>query len=335
MNPLSDAHSIAVIGSGSWATAIVKILTDSNKHVYWHVRSAEDKAFLQTEYRNKKYLKQLQFQPGQYTVSCDLNEVISKSKWVVFALPSAYLEQTVAELTVPLSDKYILSGIKGILAESKTTPGIYFTKKLGHPQAQFLVLSGPSHAEEVAQGQPVFLTLGCTEIKNTVRFKNQLNTAYLRIGLSTDVFGIEYTGALKNIYALAAGIAKGLNLGDNFQSVLISKALAEMNYFLNAIFPNSQRMIYDTVYLGDLLVTAYSEHSRNRRFGELIGRGVDLEGVKKKMKMVAEGYTSAKFIYELKEEKNIQAPLIDCIYKILYNAVSARTAFQKLSLQLG
>lgn len=331
MNRLSNASSIAVIGSGSWATAIVKILTDSNIHVFWHVRSAETKDFLQTQYRNKKYLKQLQFQPGQFTLSDDLNEVISKSKWILFALPSSYLEETLAELRIPLSDKFILSGIKGILPQSKTTPGIYFTKYLGLPQGQFIVLSGPSHAEEVAQGQRVFLTLGCKEIKNAVLFKEQLNTGYLRIGLSTDVFGIEYAGVLKNIYALAAGICKGLNFGDNYQSVLISNALAEMNHILNALFPSSTRAIFDTVYLGDLMVTAYSEYSRNRKFGELVGNGIGIEEIKQKMNMVAEGYTSTKIIYELKQEKGIQTPILDCTFKILYKSSPARRAFQNLS----
>ena len=334
-NPPLEEHSIAIIGSGSWATALVKVFTDSKNTVFWYVRTRSSRDFLQTHYRNKNYLKQLLLQPGQSTLSGQINEVILKSKWIIFALPAAYLEETVAQIKIPLSDKFILSGIKGLLPKSKTTPANYFIENLRFPKDQFLVLSGPSHAEEVASGQPVFLTLGCTSTKNAQRFRKQFKTATFRMGLSSDIFGIEYAGVLKNIYAIAAGITKGLNLGDNFLSILMSNALREMDHFLDTIIPASSRRIYDTVYLGDLMVTAYSEHSRNRKFGEFISKGINPYEIQQQIKMVAEGYRSVEIIYDLKQKYEAQTPILDCLYNILYQSVPARIAFQKLNSTLS
>ena len=227
----------------------------------------------------------------------------------------------------------MISGVKGILPKSNLLPGAYLNTNLGLPRAHFVVLAGPSHAEEIALNRLSFLTIGCSDLNIASFLKQKMKAPYLKLKTSDDILGIEYSATLKNIFALAAGIAKGLNYGDNFQSVLISNSVMEMKRLLKKISP-SKRNINHSVYLGDLLVTAYSIHSRNRRFGELIGKGVRQEQVQKQMKMVAEGYFASKTIYDLKRDLDVKTPIIDAVYAILYQQESPEKSFKNLVQEL-
>jgi len=227
----------------------------------------------------------------------------------------------------------VISGVKGILPKSNLLPGAYLNTNLGLPRAHFVVLSGPSHAEEIALNRLSFLTIGCSDLNIASFLKQKMKAPYLKLKTSDDILGIEYSATLKNIFALAAGIAKGLNYGDNFQSVLISNSVMEMKRLLKKISP-SKRNINHSVYLGDLLVTAYSIHSRNRRFGELIGKGLRQEQVQKQMKMVAEGYFASKTIYDLKRDLDVKTPIIDAVYAILYQQESPEKSFKNLVQEL-
>jgi len=223
----------------------------------------------------------------------------------------------------------VISGVKGILPKSNLLPGAYLNTNLALPRAHFVVLSGPSHAEEIALNRLSFLTIGCSNLNIANFLKQKMKAPHLKLKTSDDVLGIEYSATLKNIFALTAGIAKGLNYGDNFQSVLISNSVMEMKRLLKKISP-SKRNINNSVYLGDLLVTAYSIHSRNRRFGELIGKGLQQEQVQKQLKMVAEGYFASKTIYDLKSNLNVKTPIIDAVYAILYQQESPEKSFKNL-----
>jgi glycerol-3-phosphate dehydrogenase (NAD(P)+) len=326
--------TIAVLGSGSWATALVKIFTDSGIHVHWYLRKKDDVDFIKKHLHNKNYLTDVKFNPSDITLSSELSTVIKQNKWIALAIPSVYLEETLEKIKIPLNEKIIISGVKGILPKSNLLIGPYFSTVFGLPQEQFVVISGPSHAEEIALNQLSFLTIGCFERNTTNRLKQMMNAPYLKLKTSNDVMGIEYAATLKNIFALAAGIAKGLGYGDNFQSVLMSNSTNEMKRFLNRINPH-KRNINSSVYQGDLLVTAYSRHSRNRCFGEFIGQDFSPKEVAQKMKMVAEGYFASRTIHLLKKEINIKTPIVDAVYDILYNKKSAKVIFEKLIKSLS
>ena len=329
----SNKDSFAVIGNGSWATALVKIFTDSGIHVNWYFRKKEKATYIEKYLHNQDYLTQVKFNPEKITPNSDINELIQKSKWLVLATPSLYLEALLEQVKTPLSDKIVISGVKGILPKSNLLPGAYLNTNLGLPRAHFVVLSGPSHAEEIALNRLSFLTIGCSDLNIASFLKQKMKAPYLKLKTSDDILGIEYSATLKNIFALAAGIAKGLNYGDNFQSVLISNSVMEMKRLLKKISP-SKRNINHSVYLGDLLVTAYSIHSRNRRFGELIGKGLRQEQVQKQMKMVAEGYFASKTIYDLKRDLDVKTPIIDAVYAILYQQESPEKSFKNLVQEL-
>ncbi len=322
--------SIAVIGSGSWATALVKIFTDAHVHVHWYVHDETQAEYIQKHHRNPNYLSEVRFTPRRITLSTDINEVVLSNKWVVLAIPSAFLGAILQKLTVPLKDKILVSGIKGIIPESKCIVGEYLNKEFDVPLDQFVVISGPSHAEEVALERLSYLTLACTKSANAVQLQSLLKVNYIKSIVSEDVIGIEYAALLKNIFALAVGIAHGLNYGDNFQSVLISNSVREMNRFLNKV-SESERDVSNSAYLGDLLVTAYSLFSRNRRFGNMIGRGYTIKGAQLEMNMVAEGYYASSPIYFQAKQMELKTPIIDTVYHILYRQKNPNKSFKKLA----
>ena len=329
----TSTDTLAVIGSGSWATALVKILTDHGNHVDWYVRKEADISHIKTYLQNPNYLKGVKFKPDSITPSRDLNTVISKNKWIILALPSAFLEATLEQLKVSLDNKIIVSGVKGLLPKTKSLVGDYVKDYFNVPPAQFVVISGPCHAEEIAINHLSFLTLGCSDIKTTTALKSKMSTPYLSISISKDVVGIELAAILKNMYALVAGIATGLAYGDNFHSVLLSNSIEEMKAFLNQRNP-TKRNLNSSVYLGDLIVTAYSEHSRNRRLGELIGKGHTVEKALEKINMIAEGYYASKNFAVLKAECSVETPIMDSLYEILFKGKSAAKTMQQLVQKL-
>ena len=330
---ISPKATIGVLGSGSWATALVKILTDSKLHVNWYVRDQEQAKKTKSSSRNPNYLSEVKFRPRRITVSNDINEVVSKSEWLVIAIPSVYLESELKKINQPLKDKIIVSGVKGFIPETQLIVGEHLHQYYQLPWEQFVVIGGPSHAEEIALERLSYLTLASKDKVKATKLHQLLGTSYLQMKISNDVVGIEYAATLKNVYALASGIAHGLGYGDNFQSVLISNSTREMNFFIKKISKN-KRNINHSAYLGDLLVTAYSLFSRNRRFGNMIGRGYTVKGAQIEMSMIAEGYYASESAFKVSKKIESNTPIIDAVYQILYLKKSPKKTFKKLSKKL-
>jgi len=321
---------IGIIGSGSWATANAKIIQEKKQEINWHIRETEVINHL-TEYgHNPLYLSGASFNSDLLHLTNDINELVENSDTIFLIIPAAYLKLALKDLTVSLENKTIVSAIKGIIPEDNLLVGRYIHKKYNVPYSSIGVITGPCHAEEVALERLSYLTIAFQDEDKALAIANLYNNHYIKTNLSDDIFGTEYAAVLKNIYALASGICNGLGFGDNFQAVLISNAIREMKRFTDTINPIS-RDIKDSSYLGDLLVTAYSKFSRNRYFGIMIGKGHSVKYIKNEMDMVAEGYFASKGIYEINKEFNIDMPIADSVYKILYERKSPRKIIKELT----
>lgn len=323
----------AVIGYGSWATALVKVLTERECEVGWYVRNAEILESLLTDGRNPRYLSDLEFDRTRIRPSNDLNKVVSEADVLVLATPSAYLKSFLEPLTVSLQDKFIVSAIKGIVPDDYVTIIEYLCQHYALSHGQLGIITGPSHAEEVALERLSYLTVVCTDEDNARVLGERFATRYVKLSYSTDLYGVEYASVLKNIYALAVGIAAGLGYGDNFLAVLISNSAMELSRFLNESAPY-QRNTLASAYLGDLLVTCYSIYSRNRRLGNLIGRGCSVKSALNEMTMVAEGYFAADCIRYVNQRHGIDMPIATMVYEVLYKGASARKSMKALTAHL-
>lgn len=320
----------AVIGYGSWATTIVGVLTGNCRHVNWHISNRDVLEGVLEEGRNPKYVSDMDLNLELLTVSEDINEIVADSDLIILCAPSAYLKNYLEPLTVPLSDKFVFSAIKGIIPGEFTTVLEYMRDHYGIPMEQLGLISGPTHAEEVSRGKLSYLTASGGSEDNCRIFAAMLANKKLIINTSGDVLGIEYAAILKNIYAIAAGMASGLGYGDNFLAVLISRCVQEMKQFLNTCFP-CERNVTERAYLGDMLVTCYSPYSRNRRFGSLIGRGCSVKSAMNEMTMVAEGYFAANCIQKVKLDNKVEMPVASMVYSVLYERASARKAMASLA----
>lgn len=322
--PLTDSDigtSIAVMGGGSWATAIAKILLEKVDHITWYIRRQDTiDNFCRMEH-NPSYLTSVHFDVSHITFSSDINEVVRSCRTLVFVTPSPYLKNHLKKLKVKLHDHFIITAIKGIVPDENLVCSEYFRQVYNVPEDNLAVLGGPSHAEEVALGRLTYLTVGCTDESRAARFADIIAGSYVKTKTSADVIGIEYASVLKNVYAIAAGICGGLKYGDNFQSVLMSNAVQEMNRFLRAVYP-IERNVYDSVYLGDLLVTGYSNFSRNRVFGTMIGKGYSVKSAQIEMEMIAEGYYGTKCMKDINRGLHVNMPILDAVYNILYERIS-------------
>ena len=323
----------AVIGHGSWATAIVGLLAAGEQPVGWYVRNPEVLESLRNEGRNPKYISDMEFDRTRIAPSDDLNAVVRDVQIVILATPSAYLKEFLEPLTVPLADKFIVSAIKGIVPGDYQTVAEYVRSRYGLSFGQIGLFSGPSHAEEVSRGKLSYLTVVCTELQNARLIGSKFAGGNIRLSYSTDIYGIEYAAILKNIYALAVGLAVGLGYGDNFLAVLIANAAGEMTRFLEESYP-AERNTQVSAYLGDLLVTCYSTYSRNRRLGLLIGHGCTVKSALNEMTMVAEGYFAAECIRHINTRHGVEMPIADMVYRVLYEGVSARRSMQELTTKL-
>ena len=323
----------AVIGYGSWATAIVGLLATNEAKVGWYVRNPEVLEGLRTEGRNPRYLSDAEFDMTRIDVSDDIDEVVRGAEIVVLAAPSAYLKEFLAPLTEPLADKFVVSAIKGIIPGDYTTVVEYMHDHYGVSYKQLGLVTGPSHAEEVARGKLTYLTVVCTDPDNARLIGEKFATPYVKLSYATDLYGIEYAAILKNIYALAVGIAVGLGYGDNFLAVLIANSAGEMKRFLDESYPDTRDTLV-SAYVGDLLVTCYSVHSRNRRLGLLIGHGCTVKSALNEMTMVAEGYFAADCIRHINTRHKIEMPIAETVYKILYEKASARRSMKELITKL-
>ena len=318
---MSGCGRIGLVGSGSWATAIAKIIMENCGALNWFVRSKDAINEFRRLGHNPHYLTMAKFDVEGINFSSDINDIVSKSDTVIFVTPSPYLKSSLKKLKTPLTDKFVVTAIKGIVPDEDLVVTEYFRQIYNVPDNQLAVISGPSHAEEVALGRLTYLTIGCIDKQLGRALADFLSSSYIKTSVNTDVVGIEYATVLKNVYAIAAGICKGLGYGDNFQAVLISNAVKEMNRFLKAVYPIN-RDVYATAYLGDLLVTGYSNFSRNREFGTMIGKGYSVKSAQIEMEMVAEGYYGTKCLYIINRQFMVNMPILYADNDILYNHVS-------------
>ncbi len=325
----------AVFGSGSWATAIVKMLCENLEEVGWYMRSIYTKEHLIKEQHNPSYLSSVEFHLEQLKLSNDINEMANYADVLIFVIPSAFIHSEIEKITVNIKDKVAVSAIKGILPESGLMLGEHLHEYNAIPFENIAVIAGPCHAEEVALERLSYLTISCANAKNAQAIANVLSSNYIKTKISDDIIGTEYAVMLKNIYAIAAGIAHGLGYGDNFQSVLMSNAIREMKRFIKKVH-KMKRNINNSAYLGDLLVTGYSVFSRNRMFGNMIGKGYTVKSAQMEMSMVAEGYYAAKSAYLInqKNKKKTRIPIIEAVYAVLYEAKDPKKVFKKLTDKL-
>jgi len=313
---------LAVMGGGSWATAIAKILLEKEDSINWYIRRDDRIEEFMRLGHNPAYLTSVQFDMKQINLSSDINQVVNDSEVLVFVTPSPYFKSHLKKLKVKLKDKFIISAIKGIVPDENIILSEYFRRFYGVPEENISVVAGPSHAEEIAMERLSYLTLGCKDIDNAQTISRKFSNRYVKTSVSTDVAGIEYSSVLKNVYAIAAGICNGLKYGDNFQAVLMSNAIQEMNSFLETVKPMPDRDVNASAYLGDLLVTGYSNFSRNRIFGTMIGKGYSVKAAQIEMEMVAEGFYGTKCIKEINRKYRVNMPILDAMYNILYEKIS-------------
>lgn len=322
-----------VIGYGSWATALVHTLQTNRQEIWWHIRNPEVLESIKTEGRNAKYLNDIEFDKELINATDDLNEVVENSDILIIAAPSAYLKNFLEPLTASLEDKFILSATKGIIPDDYKTITEYFHDRYDLPYNQLGLISGPSHAEEVSRNKLSFLTVACKDKENGEKIGSRFSTQSVQIRYSDDIYGIEYAGILKNVYALAGGLAVGLGYGDNFRAVLTAAGAEEMTRFINESYP-FERNTMASAYLGDLLVTSYSSFSRNRRLGQLIGHGCTVKSALNEMTMIAEGYFAAECIRHINEKHNVRMPIADMVYDILYKRANPRRRMKELTTLL-
>lgn len=324
---------VSVIGGGSWATAIVKMLAENLSEVGWYMRSAYVRETLKKQGTNPEYLSQVQFDTHQLKIFETLDEAVQYGQLIIFAVPSAFLQSELDKLTVPLTTKKIYSAIKGIVPETGLIVGEHFQQKYQVPFRNIGVITGPCHAEEVAMEKLSYLTIASQSKITAKKLADLLSSEYIKTTMSNDIIGTEYAAMLKNIYALAAGIAHGLGYGDNFQAVLMSNAIREMKRFTKKVW-RTKRNINNSAYLGDLLVTGYSVFSRNRTFGNMIGKGYTVKSAMMELKMVAEGYYATKTAHDINQKNQARTPILDSVYRILYENISPKKEFDKLVLLL-
>lgn len=338
----SKKVNIAVIGGGSWGTALVKILSDNisekntriNK-ISWWVRKEETVEYIRKYKHNPAYISSVEIHPELVHTKHNINEVIKDSDVLIFAIPSAFLfeafKSTTAEM---LKGKVIVSAIKGIVVQTRQLIADFFMTNFKIPVEEILVITGPCHAEEIAQEKLSYLTVAGKSPVHCKLVSDVITVRYLKTVISRDIFGTEYAAVLKNVYAIASGICHGLGYGDNFQAVLISNAAREIENFLNVAHP-MERNISLSAYLGDLMVTAYSQFSRNRTFGNMVGKGYSVQSAQLEMNMIAEGYYATESMYEINRLVGVEMPILEAVHKILYEHKDPKEQIRILSDKLS
>ncbi|MFM7053346.1 MAG: NAD(P)H-dependent glycerol-3-phosphate dehydrogenase [Bacteroidota bacterium] len=331
---MESGKQIAVVGGGSWATALVKILSNNCDRIHWWMRNHEAVQSIQQNKHNPSYLSDVEIDLNKVVPTSDLETTINGCDLIILAVPSAFLESTLAQISpASLKNKILFSAIKGIVPGPLLIVGEYLHRHFEIPYDQIGVITGPCHAEEVAMEKLSYLTLACKDTAHAALLAGLMNCRYIRTTVSDDIYGTEYSAVIKNIVAIASGVCHGLGYGDNFQAVLVSNAIQEIKRFVDTVSPIG-RDIKDSAYLGDLLVTAYSQFSRNRTFGSMIGKGYSVQSAQLEMNMVAEGYYAVKCIHALNGKYQVELPICHAVHEILYNHASPRTTMQQLSQRL-
>ena len=328
---MATVPRIGLLGSGSWATALAKMICENVGELNWWVRSVETLDFIKEHGSNPRYIESIQFPKEKLRLSNNMQEVIDNSDILIVAIPSMFLDDAFkAANPQGLDGKLIFSAIKGMIPQFNSIPARYLHKRFDIPYENLGIICGPCHAEEVARERLSYLTVACPDTDKAELFAPFLRTRYIKVSTSDDVFGAELAAVLKNVYAVAAGLAHGLGYGDNFISVLISNAAIEMKRFIDYVH-DIDRDIKSSPYLGDLLVTAYSVNSRNRALGTMIGSGYTVKAAVIEMKMVAEGMTGAKGIFEMNKKYGVEMPIADAVYRILHERMSPVLELRLLS----
>ena len=325
---------VAVIGSGSWATALAKMLLENVPHINWYFRKHETIEDFEKSGYNPRYLQNVEFDTNRISFYNDIDSITNDSDILVLAIPSAYLPTVLGNAKTDISKKHILSGIKGIIAEENLLIVQYLNKHFNVPFENLGVIAGPCHAEEVALERLSYLTVASLDEEKANTFAGLIQCDYIKTSVSDDIWGTEYASVLKNIVAIASGICHGLRYGDNFQAVLISNAIQEIKRFVDTVHPIT-RDIKSSAYLGDLLVTAYSQFSRNRTFGTMIGKGYPVKAARLELNMIAEGYYSSKCIFAINKKHNVDMPIADAVYNILYENKSPQKEIAHLTEKLS
>jgi glycerol-3-phosphate dehydrogenase (NAD(P)+) len=328
---MANKQTIAIIGGGSWATAMVKMLSNNMDRIGWWMRDPEQIAHIQSTGFNPKYLSSVELDTAKLDLNSDIAEIVEKYQVIILAVPSAFLKAALSDIPKDaFKGKQVFSAIKGIVPEHNTIIGEFLHNQYDLEFNDIGVITGPCHAEEVALEKLSYLTVACQDESKAEIVASKLSCDYINVRVSDDIFGTEYAAVLKNIMAVANGICIGLGYGDNFQAVLISNGIKEIKRFVDSVHPIS-RDIKSSAYLGDLLVTAYSRFSRNRTFGNLIGGGSSVEGAQETMNMIAEGYYAVKCVSEVNKKYNVDMPITDTVYDILYNNAPPEAAMKNLA----
>ncbi len=336
-----------IIGGGSWATALAKILTDKKHSVNWFIRGKDAIEHLQRTGTNLRYLTDVKFELSRLFLSENIKEVVTHSETLIIAVPSAFIQQTLLPLDPgDWKNKKVISAVKGILPGQNILLNYFMQQQFSLPLENYFAILGPCHAEEVAAEKLSYLTISGTDIKTASQIASHFATSYINTIINQDILGVQYAAVLKNIYALGAGMATGLGYGDNFLSVFIANAADEMAGFLKKFGaehitvgehegedPYTHRKTTNyaaSVYLGDLLVTCYSAYSRNRSFGKMIGEGLSVQDSMQKMNMVAEGYHASRCIYNINLSVDAPIPIAETVYKVLWENVNPAGGFKRI-----
>ncbi|MDB5135493.1 MAG: glycerol-3-phosphate dehydrogenase [Mucilaginibacter sp.] len=330
-------NKILIVGGGSWATANIKMLSDNTteKEIFWWMRNTQAVEHIQKFGHNPNYLSSVEVKLPAQNISTDLKSLISKVDIVLLNVPAAFLKEALKGITpVDLEGKFVISAIKGIVPDENLIIGEFLNQRYVVPFDHFMVISGPCHAEEVALEKLSYLTIASRDTELAAEFAGMLSTRYINTIISDDIYGTEYAAVLKNIYAIASGICHGVGYGDNFQSVLISNAIRELERFVDAVHP-IDRDIKESAYLGDLLVTAYSQFSRNRTFGNMIGKGYTVTSAQLEMNMIAEGYYAVNCLHQINKQHKVFMPICSAVYAILYEKRNPATEMKHLAEQLS
>jgi len=327
-------RTIGILGGGSWATALTKILLNNVEQLNWWMRDASSIEHLQKYGHNPKYLRDVEFNVSKLVLNDNIREVMAQCDILVVAIPSAFLHESLKDCTKEdFKDKIIVSAIKGIVPQYNLIPADYFSQIWDADINNIGIIAGPCHAEEVALERLSYLTVAFHEETKAIEFTSFLKCRYINTSYNDDLLGTEYCAVMKNVYAIASGICHGLGYGDNFQAVLISNAIREAEFFLDKVSP-VHRDVKSSAYLGDLLVTCYSQFSRNRTFGNMVGKGYSVKHTMLEMNMVAEGYYATKCIHEIKQTLNVEMPIFQAVYDIIYENRSAKKTMVALQDKL-
>ena len=319
---MDTENRIAVIGGGSWATALVKILCNNVDKVNWYMRNETAVEHIKEYRRNPNYLQSVEFDLNKINVSTDLVKMIESADTIIIATPSAFLTKLFEDFPIELmKDKVVFSAVKGIIPEYNAIPARFIHKTFGTPYDNIGIICGPCHAEEVALERLSYLTVACQDEDISEEMAELLACRYIKTTVSDDLFGTELSAVLKNVYAIASGICAGLGYGDNFQAVLISNAIQEIENFIDEVSP-IHRDVKSSAYLGDLLVTAYSQFSRNRSFGYMVGKGYSVKSAQLEMNMIAEGYYATKSVVEIMKKFEVEMPIVEAVNNIIYEKIS-------------